>query len=287
MSRHVTVDLDKLVALGVYPADTVFTNPRFRGEIAPGPDNAPFYRLIGLAGDPSNDSAWALPTDMEFNPYSDVDPIDIQAAGKAGKPVAHVDPAYVAVKVARADQVTFVKGGLSVYDDTLRTAYEWLRSGSPDRIGAARLPTVTVAVYLRMIKEDSDQASVVDSKMWNATEVFSKLPTEVLREFLESPSDLQDLPHLLTHFLVSEISLPGFRLDIENCRYPEGDIEKHQIFNLILETGRVEEFDDLQEVILENGHRDSVDRFTSMRAEGLMLEHEPNLQAPSTGSPSP
>lgn len=113
----VSVDLDQLIDLDVFPMNTVFSNRDFDPKADMDKWNPPFYRLADLAQDQATDSEMlATPVDMKFNEYS-ADEIDIRETGKMGELTAYVNSktAYVD-SVDDPDQVTFIGVGRRAYN---------------------------------------------------------------------------------------------------------------------------------------------------------------------------
>ena len=114
----VTLSLDELIDLDVFPMNTVFANRGFDTGREAGPDNPPFYRLVQVANDRAEgEEVLAAGADMNLNEYRGAEEIDIKEEGVMGELTAHVNPKIAHVtSIDDPEQVQFVGLGRRAYD---------------------------------------------------------------------------------------------------------------------------------------------------------------------------
>lgn len=159
----------------------------------------------------------------------------------------------------------------------------------PDEFAAQadhhRIPRVRLSIHTV-----GRQTRLDDLEEFDVASQVRALPTLVLREIFEMKTKGDpwvELSSTVVNFLVRKVPLPDYAPEPEKGLSPVGEINGHDLADLVLDTGRLTEFDDLEDYILSLASYDAVDRYRSARQADSMLVEEPALTSGSHSSPSP
>lgn len=297
-NREVTIPVDKLLAMDVYPERIAFTNRAFDPAKPITADNPPLYRMVkaGRAGE----TMPAIGVGMTFTPLKGGEQVvDIESTGHRGDMVALMRPGIGDKDVSWP--MFFGREGAQAYEAvSQRIAQAWADADRESPQETTTLPNVELVLQKTEFRiKDVGKPLAVDAARW-----LTQLPDRVFRNIVNrhfdkeksetgvrqrvKVSSLPIMDFMIRKIREDKVSRRKLEYDVNKGLRFQGSMKATELCNLIAATERIDWFPDHRDRILELADKDWADRAIANSAQTTMLNSEPELISSSRqGSPSP